>query len=262
MPGVDTSALTGSERETWAELVTEQLAPCSNVPSSLADCVKTHAPCAACRPGAALLAKQLERGKSKGQAEQLYHARFDQKQIETVNIAGSPSKGPEPAPITVVEWADFECAFCQKAAPTLAEQFERLSGKVRFVFKHFPIAKHPHAVTLAKFAIAAQNQGKFWEAYPRLFAGECGDCDDTLATKLAVKLGLDPAKVLEDMKSPATEAHLDRDRAEADRLGLKGTPFIWINGRKFDFDKFDLEEDLPGWLDTELELTATSAGKP
>ena len=256
LPGVDTSALTRSEREIWSELVTEQLAPCSNVPSSIADCVRSNAPCGGCKPAAELLAKQVQRGRSKAQAERIYHVRFDEKARQNIDIAGSPSKGPDNAPITIVEWADFECAFCQKAAPVIEEQSKRLGEKVRVVFKHFPIAKHPHAVEMAKFAVAAQNQGKFWEAYPRLFAGEGGNWDAPGIANLSAKLGLDGAKLEADMLSPATEERLSRERTQADQLGLKGTPFIWINGRKFDFDLFDLEEDLPGWLDTELYLQA------
>jgi protein-disulfide isomerase len=262
LSGVDTSTLTRSERELWSELVSEQLAPCPNVPSSLADCVRNNAPCAACRPAASLLARQVQRGKSKAQAEGFYHARFDESRKLKVDIAGSPSKGPDNAPITIVEWADFECAFCQKAAPVLEEQSVRLKDNLRVVFKHFPIAKHPHAVTLAKFAIAAQNQGKFWDAHALLFAGAGGNLDDASITALAERLGMDGAKVLADMTSPATEEQLTRERTQADQLGLKGTPFILINSRKFDFDFFDLEEDLPAWLDTELELARGGTAKP
>jgi protein-disulfide isomerase len=261
LPGVDTSALTRGERELWSELVSEQLAPCANVPSSLADCVRTQAPCPACRPAASLLARQIQRGKSKAQAEQIFKTRFAQNQLLEVDPSGSPSKGPEGAPITIVEWADFECAFCQRAAPVLAEQGTRLKDRIRFVFKHFPIAKHPHAVAMAKFAIAAENQGKFWDAYERLFAGEGGAWDAAAIEAMSVKLGLDPKKVVEDMASPETEKRLGRDREQADRLGLKGTPFIIINRRKFDFELFDLDEDLADWLDTELELSESGGAK-
>jgi protein-disulfide isomerase len=259
---VDTSSLTRTEREVWSELVTEQLAPCPNVPSSLADCVKSHAPCAACRPAADLLAKQVQRGKNKSAAERFYRARFDPKSQLNVDIAGSPSKGPDNAPITIVEWADFECAFCQKASPVLEEQRERLKDQVRLVFKHFPITKHVNATALAKFAIAAEKQGKFWEAHALLFTGAGGNLDDSTQAMLCQKLGLDPVKVKEDMASKETEERLARERKQADELGLKGTPFIFINGRKFDFDLFDLEEDLPVWLNTELEMLTGSPVKP
>jgi protein-disulfide isomerase len=262
LSGVDTSTLTRSEREVWSELVTEQLAPCPNVPSSIADCVKANAPCAACKPAASLLARQVQRGKSKVQAEKFYHARFDAKNKLPVDPSGSPSKGPANAPITIVEWADFECAFCQKAAPIIEEQRQRLKDQVRVVFKHFPISKHLHATQLAKFAIAAENQGKFWEAHALLFAGAGGELDDAAVTALAEKLGLDPTKVLEDMKAPSMDERILRERTQADQLGLKGTPFILINARQFDFDLFDLEEDLPSWLDTELELISGGSAKP
>jgi protein-disulfide isomerase len=208
------------------------------------------------------LARQIQRGKSKAQAEQIFRTRFAPNQLLDVDPSGSPSKGPENAPITIVEWADFECAFCQRAAPVLSEQATRLKDRIRFVYKHFPIAKHPNAVVMAKFAVAAENQGKFWEAYDRLFAGEGGTWDALAVETLSVKLGLDPKKVALDMASPETDKRLARDREQADRLGLKGTPFILINRRKFDFDLFDLEEDLADWLDTEVELSSSGALKP
>lgn len=254
LPGVDTSALTRTEHEIYSELVSEQLAPCTNVPSSLAQCVKSQAPCAACKPAAKLLAKVVQRGKSKEQAAAIYQARFAESRKVSIDLAGSPVKGNADAPITLVEWADFECAYCGRAAPVIEEQYERLGGKLRVVFKHFPIAAHKQAETLAKLAIAIQNQGKFWDAYPLLFAGSAGNLSDTAIASLAERLKLDAQKLQEDMKSPATQERLKLERAQADQLGLKGTPFIFVNNRFFDLKNFDLEEDLPSWLDAELEL--------
>lgn len=260
LPGVDTSSLTRGERDVWAELVTEQLAPCQAVPKSIAECVRQDAPCAACKPAAEQFAQQIRRGKTKAQAEKAFRARFTQSGVVSIELDGSPSKGPDNAPITIVEWADFECGFCAKAAPALDEVFKAYPNKIRLVFKHFPLAMHIHSTEMAKLAIAAGNQGKFWEAHAAMFATQGSALDDVGIRKVAELLKLDPEKLVADMKSPETAARIERDRAQADKLGLKGTPFVVINSRRFDFDLFDLEEDLRPWIDVELLLD--SAGRP
>ena len=262
LPGVDTNSLTRTERDAWAELVTEQLAPCQSIPKTIAECVRQNAPCAACKPAAEQLAQLVRRGKTKAQAEKAFRARFGQSGVLDVEIDGSPSKGPENAPITIVEWADFECGFCAKAAPLLDAAQKAYPDQIRLVFKQFPLAMHVHATQMAKLAVAAGNQGKFWETHGALFAGVGGSLDEAAIGNLAASLQLDKVKLLADMQAPETTARIDRDRAQADKLGLKGTPFIVINRRRFDFELFDLEEDLRPCLDVELLLTKAPTASP
>ena len=254
LPGVDTSSLTRAERDVWAELVTEQLAPCREVPKSIAECVRQNAACAACRPAAEQFAAQLRRGKSKSQAEKAFQARFGESALVQVDLDGSPSQGPTDAPITIVEWADFECGFCARAVSILDETLKAYPNQIRLVFKHFPLDSHLHATQMSKLAIAAGNQGKFWPMHAALFAGRGGSVDEAKIRELAVALQLDADKLLADMQAPETADRIARDRAQADKLGLKGTPFMVINARRFDFAAFDLEEDLRPWIDVELQL--------
>lgn len=262
LPGVDTNSLTRSERDVWAELVTEQLAPCASVTQSLADCVRQNAACQACKPAAQLMAQQIRRGKTKKQAEKAYRIRFADNQLASVDLEGSPSKGPENAPITIVEWADFECGFCARAVPVLEEAYQAYPNQVRLVFKHFPLDSHVRSTKLAKLAIAAGEQGKFWQMHAALFGGKGGALDDDAIRTLAKELQLDPERLLSDMQSPKVAERIARDREQADKLGLKGTPFILVNSRRFDFDVFGLEEDLRPWLDSELELRGPTGKLP
>ncbi len=262
LPGVDTNSLTRTERDVWAELVTEQLAPCQAVTKSIAECVRQNAPCAACKPAAEQLAQQVRRGKTKTQAEKAFRSRFTQSGLVQVELDGSPSKGPQNAPITVVEWADYQCVFCGKAAPVLEEVFNAYPNQIRLVFKQFPLESHPLAAPMAKLAIAAGNQGKFWEMHHALFAGRGGALDEPGMRKLASELKLDADKLLADVQAPETAERIAKDRAQADKLGLKGTPFIIVNSRRFDFDLFDLEEDLRPWIDVELLLNQQGTPKP
>jgi protein-disulfide isomerase len=255
LPGVDTSSLTRNERNVWAELVTEQLAPCPSVTKSIADCVRQNAACTGCKPAAEQMAQQIRRGKTKQQIEKAYRTRFTDSGVVQVSVDGSPSKGPENAPVTIVEWADFECAFCARAAPILDEVQKAYPNQVRIVFKHFPLDAHVHATQMAKLAVAAQNQGKFWEMHAAMFAGRGGALDEAAVRKLAAELKLDADKLLADVQVPTTAERIAKDKAQADQLGLKGTPFIVVNSRRFDFASFDLEEDLRPWIDVELQLT-------
>jgi protein-disulfide isomerase len=262
LPGVETSSLTRSERDVWAELVTEQLAPCPSVAKSIADCVRQNAACEGCRPAAEQLAQQLRRGKTKGQAEQAFRIRFTDNGVVPVDLDGSPSKGPDDATVTIVEWADFECAFCAKVAPTLEQILAAHPGQVRLVFKHFPLDMHLHAAVMSKACIAAGKQGKFWEMHAAMFAVQGAQLDEPAIRKLALGMQLDPDKLVSDMQAPDTADRLARDRAQADKLGLKGTPFIVINSRRFDLSSFDFDEDLRPWIELELQLASKETKKP
>lgn len=262
LPGVDTNSLTRTERDVWAELVTEQLAPCGSVTQNVADCVRHSAACQTCKPAAQLMAQQIRRGKTKKQAEKAFRLRFADNAVASVDLDGSPTKGPENAVITIVEWADFECGFCARAVPVLEEAHKAYPDRVRLVFKHFPLDSHVRSTKLAKLAIAAGEQGQFWQMHAALFGGKGGALDDEAIRALAVEMKLDPDRLLSDMQSPRVAERIARDRAQADKLGLKGTPFILVNLRHFDFDVFSLEEDLRPWLDVELELRAATSKAP
>src|SRR5688572_12537472 len=119
LKGVDSSALTPRERREWAAQVSELLAPCPDVPVSIAQCVREDRPCKTCLPAAQLLLKQVQAGKTKKEREEAFYARFDVKKLQTVPTDGAPAMGPPDAVVTIVEWADFECSACAMAYPVL-----------------------------------------------------------------------------------------------------------------------------------------------
>lgn len=254
LPGVDTSFLTAQERAAWAALIDEQSAPCPNISLSLRACVSTNAPCRACRPGAQLLATQLGRGHTALQAEEALEARFATDGQKTVDTEGSPVLGSPHAEVTIVDWADFQCPFCMQAAELLHRAYAQRPTHVRVIFKQYPLAAHQSADLAARAAIAAGQQGKFWEMHDWLFAGGISALSEATLAKEVSVLGLDAARFSADLNAPATRARIEKDRAEAERLGLRGTPFILINGRHFDTGTFSLLDDLEGWIDLELEL--------
>jgi hypothetical protein len=253
LPGVDTSMLTSREKREWSNYVSELMAPCSDTPVSLAQCVQEKRSCSRCTAGAKFVLRGVRDGMSEDQIEKSYHNRFDADRIKNVPIDGSPSKGPESAPITLVEFADFECPFCAMEAPLLEKAWEAHQGTVRFVYKYFVISAHPHGESAARAAVAAGNQGKFWEMHDMLFANrdhlEGADIDN-----YAKQIGLDIAKFHADMQAQATTDRLDRDKKLGESLGVQGTPTIYVNGREY-----DPHQDLDDWINLELQSTGTTA---
>ncbi len=107
--------------------------------------------------------------------------------------AKGPSRGPEGAKVTIVEFSDFECPFCSKAEETVSQVMEKYAGKVRLHFRHFPLSFHPHAPKAAEAAACAADQGKFWEMHKVLFANQKALSVDELKQH-AVTAGLEKAK--------------------------------------------------------------------
>jgi protein-disulfide isomerase len=262
LAGVDTGKLTAREKREWSTYVSEQLAPCSDQPVSVAQCIKESRPCATCLPAARFLVTQVTRGRTRTQVETAYRVRFAEDEQKTVSPEDSPSKGSADAPVTIVEWADFECPFCAAAAPVLEKAIERYPGYVRLVFKNYPLASHEHAEEAARASVAASKQGKFWEMHHALFENQNQGLDREAIESLAVKIGLDRKQFIADLESEAVADAVMKDRKQAEKLGLRGTPMIYINGRQFELELFSLVEDLDDWLELEIEQRTGKSVKP
>lgn len=258
---MDTSQLTGRERTEWWAHVSELLAPCPQVAASIAECVSQARACSSCRPAAEFLASQVRLGRTHAQVESAFRLRFDPETVRAVDVTGSPAKGPADAPVTLVEWADFECPFCVRTAPELEFAAQAFPNHVRFVFKHFPLTQHVHALDAARAAVAAQRQGRFWPLHDLMYAN-AEQLDPKGLTLLEQKVGLDLGRMDVEIGLPEVQAVIDRDKKQADQLGLKGTPMIYINGRYFDLDYFDPGADLEPWIALEIELATGKKVEP
>jgi protein-disulfide isomerase len=243
LPGVDTSQFTPRERHEFSQFVRRLPAPCKDVAVPVSQCVLEKRMCAACLPAAQAIAKAVREGMSSDQVEDLYKQRFDASTSRAIPLAGSPWRGPEDAPVVIVEFADFECPFCQKIAPELEAIWLKRRDKVRFVYKFMPLAMHPHGEIAARAAIAAQMQGKFWEMEKLLFANG-QSLEEPDLEKYAASIGLDVDRFKADMQSPEAKARIDADKKLGDDLHVKGTPTIFIDGREY-----DSKVDMGDWLD-------------
>ena len=149
--------------------------------------------------------------------------------IRDINTAGSPFLGPENAPVTIALFTDFECPYCRKIEPLLAEVHKRNPENVKIVFKNMPLQFHKFADPAARAALAAGIQGKFWGFHDELFAGE--QLNNQVIDAAAVKLGLDIEKWKKDMESQEIRRRVYMDIQDAQNAGVTGTPTIFINGR-------------------------------
>jgi protein-disulfide isomerase len=149
-----------------------------------------------------------------------------------IPIEGAPSAGPSNAPITVVEFSDFQCPYCAQAVPQI-EALQRLYPlQMRLIFKQYPLENHPNADIAAAAAVAAQKQGKFWQMHDSLFANR-DDLSRTNIVTLAQQNGLDVKRFEADMDSTVVRETVARDTQDGDRAGVEGTPTIFVNGQKF-----------------------------
>ena len=148
-----------------------------------------------------------------------------------VATAGHPSRGPATAPVTIVEFSDFECPFCGGLFSTLKTVENLFLNQVRVVYRQFPLRNiHPRAQKAAEASLCAGEQGRFWEMHDSLFGDQQNLTVDALKAR-AVKLNLDAAAFNACLDSGKQAAAIERDIAEGAKVGVSGTPTMFINGR-------------------------------
>lgn len=149
---------------------------------------------------------------------------------QTVATAGHPTKGPNNAPIEIVEFSDFQCPFCQRANPTVDQVLKTYGDRIRFVYRHYPLPNHQNARPAAEAAACAHAQGQFWKYHDQLFSAPDRLTDADLKRQ-ATSIGLDTVKFNTCVDSHATKAVVDQDIKEAAAVGVNATPSFFINGR-------------------------------
>lgn len=142
-------------------------------------------------------------------------------------------RGTKGAPITIVEYSDFECPFCKRGYSTVMELLEKYKGKIQFVYKHLPLSFHPMAMPASKYyeALRLQNESyavkfhdEIYENQGKLKNGEA------FLKEVAKKVGANMKKLETDLKSEALEQRIEADLAEANKYGFQGTPGFLVNG--------------------------------
>jgi protein-disulfide isomerase len=143
--------------------------------------------------------------------------------------AKGPSRGPATAPITIVEFSDFECPYCSQAEKTVSEVLRVYGDKIRLVYRDLPLPNHKNAPKAAEAAHCAGDQGKYWEMHAKLFANQ-RNLDVPALKGYAKDLKLDQAKFDKCLDSGATAAIVEENRKVGNEAGVNGTPAFFVNG--------------------------------
>ena len=149
--------------------------------------------------------------------------------INDVVADNNPTKGHKNAPITIIEYTDFQCPYCARGAKTIDRIVEMYPEKVRLAFKNNPLKFHAQALPAAKAALAANRQGKFWEYHDLLFKNSAS-LNEEKFLKFAQDLGLDMEKFNKDRNSEEIAKQIESEQASASKHKLTGTPSFVLNG--------------------------------
>jgi protein-disulfide isomerase len=162
------------------------------------------------------------------------------------------AEGPADAPLTLVEYGDYQCPYCGAAYPIVKRLQKILGRKLRFVFRNFPLTQaHPYALIAAEAAEAAALQGKFWEMHDLLFEQQTFLEPDVIPL-WAKRIGLDLEKFKNDINQGVVATRIQEERQSGIRSGVNGTPTFFINGTRY--DGLSDYESLLAALESELEL--------
>ena len=174
--------------------------------------------------------QQKARGEFFSKLEEKYKVEIKMEPARVEVAATGPAKGPANAPVTIVEFSDFQCPFCSRVNPTLAQVREKYGDKVRIVFRQFPLSFHQQAQKAAEASLCAADQGKFWELHDAMFADPQALGVDQLKTK-AAGLGVNAEQFNQCLDSGKHAATVQADLKAGSEAGVNGTPAMFINGR-------------------------------
>jgi protein-disulfide isomerase len=235
LPNVDMAGLSPDQKHAVLKLLREEACTCG-CGMKMAQCRMQDPKCAFSRMSATAAVKAIKDGKSPDQMRSAALAENHLKTLDDavkIKVDGAPFKGPATAKITLVEFSDFQCPYCSKAAFALDELSRKYSSDVRLVYKQYPIAMiHSQATLAARASLAANNQGKFWLLHDRMFNnGNKLSRENILAW--AKECNMDIPRFTKDMDGKETAALVDRDVKEADEIGVLGTPTVFLNGKRY-----------------------------
>jgi protein-disulfide isomerase len=239
LPGVDFKDLSSKQKASVLKVLREHGCSCG-CSMKLAECRIADPGCAYSTNLAATAVEAIKAGKSESEAlaaidaSKWAHVQEPKLLGDPVKIpvAGAPITGPASAPITLVEFSDFQCPYCSAAVGQLKEVLKMYPTQVKLIFKQFPLEIHPQADLAAAAAVAAHKQGKFWVMHDAMFAHP-----ESLSRKgilsLAQQSGLEMSKFEDDIDSTVVRETVVRDVQDGNQAGVEGTPTVFINGQHY-----------------------------
>src|SRR5579885_2268187 len=219
LPKVDFSGLTQAQTARALKLLREQDCSC-RCGMKVAECRMKDPSCAYSRGMASVIAE--------GPAE---HNQLLEDPVK-IPVTNAPARGPANAPVTLVEFSDFQCPFCIAATPQLDAVLKAYPSQVKLIFKQFPLDTHAQAPLAAAAALAAHKQGKFWPMYDGLFAQK-GHLSRQGVLTLAGSIGLDMKRFQADLDSPEIKRAVEQDMSDGEHIGVDSTPTLFLNGQRY-----------------------------
>ncbi len=247
VPNVDTSGLGDTDKASFYKLLDKYPSACGKA-HSLATSLKSDPKCRRSVFAARYMVKLFKLGLLPSEVEEHYDERFGNVPKFNIDVHDAPLKGDPGAPVTIVEFSDFQCPHCKHAQPALERILEEYP-QVKLYFKNYPITRaHPYAQPAAQAAIGASKQGKFWQYQDKIWNGDQEKEAPSDLERYARELKLDIPRWKRD--SDAAAEKVNRDRADGEKAGIDSTPTLFINGRKF--HGAPVYDELKDWVDEEL----------
>jgi protein-disulfide isomerase len=256
LPGMDFSALPPAARRELSTVLTDEFCYCG-CPHTLGQCLRGHTSCQHAKRMARFAARQAVSGMPAteiivGLSEYYAAFRATRRKFE---VDARMCMGDANAPVTLVEFFDFECPYCGKARPLLEAFAKKNPARLRLCAVPFPLPMHPNAVPAGQAALWARDQGKYWEMHDALFEN-AQRLSPAVAVELANKLGLKGADLRKALQAGTYAKELEKYKALGNAANVRGTPAMFFNGRSYDIQMGITEDALTHTLEDELEWRA------
>jgi protein-disulfide isomerase len=233
LPGIPLDGLTAEQQQVVAEVAQEEFCYCG-CPHTVSQCLRQHGSCHHAKRMARLASRLAMAGLPRAEVQKSlvkYYASFDRPRRAAIELTRfGPPLGDPAAPITLVEFSDFTCPYCQLMRPVLEKFVAERRGRVKLQFKPFPIESHPNAVEAAQAGEWARQQGIFWAFHDLMFQHPHELSPEELAG-YASELGKDGAGLRAALEAGTYRYQVEGSQAEARLAGLRGTPTLFFNGR-------------------------------
>jgi protein-disulfide isomerase len=228
---MDFSSLTPAAQSELGSVLDDEFCYCG-CPHTLGQCLRNHKSCQHAKRAASLAAAMAAGGAQSSDiiiTLSKYYLSFRSPR-QTFELDARMCQGPKSAPITMVEFSDFECPYCGAARPVL-EKFVASHKNVRLCYAPLPLQMHAHAIPAGQAALYARDHGKFWQMHDLLFENQRHLTVETIKS-LAKQIGLDPAALQKVFDSHKYVDELEKSRSVAREAGVDSTPTVFVNGRK------------------------------
>ncbi|HEY0840809.1 MAG TPA: thioredoxin domain-containing protein [Vulgatibacter sp.] len=259
LPGFPMESVPSYLRETLVEIAQDEFVY-DGSPYTLAGCLRESYPCKVnAMRGLTLLTAFLNAGAGRSEAltaYNRYYRSFEKAQRQTIDTSTAVCRGPADAPLRVVEFSDFECPHCAAVRPLLEGLVESRTD-TQLCFMHFPLPMHSNASSAAQATVFAARHGKFWQLHDKIFDNQQRLSVDVIK-QLVAQVGLDPQELVKAVAADELSPVVEAQKAEGQRLGIQGTPSIYLNGRKLEPPL--TPELLRFTLDDEVRWTAGGGG--